>query len=201
MTSFRNFALPPVGPVVSFFVKSIPCRSFASGCVDVPSSSSVSISSPRPKSSSSSSACLSSVGFAQSGVGCSCRYCLRSRRMYSFPLIISSDSATRNFLNLLLPASETVMRSSSLSCHTAGRPSNSSSSFSGPTGIAGCSSSEDTGPAPESRKKSYSATISKSKHSNGVCNTHISVSNIFQIFLFLISLGFICAFIGDRCER
>lgn len=155
MTSLRSLGRPPAGPLVSIFVKSMPCSSFANGCVDVTSSSSVSISSTRSESFSSSPG-LFSFGFAQSGVGCSCRYCLRSRRMYSFPLTTSSDSATRNFLNLLFPAKEIVMRSSSLSCHNAGSSSSSSSSFCASTGGAGDSSSADTGPGPESRKKSYS---------------------------------------------
>jgi hypothetical protein len=48
-------------------------------------------------------------------------YCARSRLEYSLPLMTSSSSARRSLRSRLDDASETKMRSSSLSTHAAGR--------------------------------------------------------------------------------
>lgn len=121
--SFRIFAGRSSSRVRSLIL----CKSLPSGLVVVSSSPSVSM---RSLSESSEEAfCLASLfllffvdrteGFAHSGVGYRRSYCLRSLLVYSFPLTISSASLTLSFRNLELFASDTVMRSSSLSSHAA----------------------------------------------------------------------------------
>lgn len=127
---WRNFRFAPFWPLSSRLNNSLaPWSSLVSGCVDIPVSSPVSISSmSTPLEDSSDSLPPVPLAFfrrlafdavlAQLGVGCRSWYCRRSRRMYSLPLTRSSASVTRNFLNLSWLASETVSRSSSLSCQT-----------------------------------------------------------------------------------
>ena len=56
---------------------------------------------------------------AHFGTGCNRSNWHRSRLLYSFPLIRSSDSAILSFRSLGLEARETTVRSSSLSTHAA----------------------------------------------------------------------------------
>lgn len=94
------------------------------------------------------------ASLAHSGVGCRCSYCLLSRWTYSLPLIMSSASVLRSFRSRVLEASETEMRSSSLSTQAMCLPS-----FAGVSPLLnGGAASKPAGSVPcpeESRKKSY----------------------------------------------
>ena len=154
-TSCRNLRLPPVRAALSSTRARLVAfwSNLASGCMDnCSSSSSEDISSPL-ESESVLRRLAANSGLAQSGVGCMRWNCLRSLRMYSLPLITSSDSVARNLRSLAWLASETARRSSSLSYQTAGADSSSSSSSS--DGVSGAIISAFSGTVPESRKKSY----------------------------------------------
>ena len=59
---------------------------------------------------------------AHAGVGCSRRYCWRSRLMYSLPLTKSSSSVSRSLRSRGFEARDTTRRSSSLSIHKGAFP-------------------------------------------------------------------------------
>lgn len=154
-TSWRSLRLLPDLVLSSMRVSSVVFwRSLASGCAANSSSSSESISSSLSTSESSESVLRrleASSGSAHSGVGFMRWNCRRSRRIYSVPLMISSDSVLRSLRSLDWLTRETAMRSSSLSCHTAGADSSSSSSS---EGVSGDSIRSVVCTSPESRKKS-----------------------------------------------
>lgn len=155
ITSWRSLRFPPDRVLSSVRVRSVAFwRSLARGCADS-SSSSASVSIPSSASESSESVFrrfAASSGSTHSGVGCNRRNCLRNRRVYSLPLITSSDSVVRSLRNLALPARETANRSSSLSCQIAGAESSPSSVSDGVSDNGAVS--VDSGAIPESRKKS-----------------------------------------------
>jgi hypothetical protein len=124
-TSGRSF---PHWPLADARVKEPAfCNSLASGKVDR-SCLSTSISYDDTEDSEEAEDLLRrfaglSEGSAHSGAGLSRSNCLRSRLVYSLPLIISSASLTLSFRNLGFPARDTIKRSSSLSSHTGASPS------------------------------------------------------------------------------
>ena len=125
--SLRLFARRSEGDVSVRVREPAVRRSSARGCVDeVEKSSSTDMSESEASEESSWPSTellrrlLRSDDFvlgclAHSGVGWRRSYCLLSRLIYSLPLIISSASVLRSFRSRVFDASETEMRSSSLS--------------------------------------------------------------------------------------
>ena len=158
MTSGRSFRFLPLPGADCRTRLSAFCRSFDKGAAEGRSSS-TSMSSPEAASSESAPSetrrflragiCIASR--AQSGVGWSISNCLRSLFVYSLPFTMSSASVLRSLRSRGTEASDTIMRSSSLSSHAGGCLDRKGvSSSSDVVGAAGWSSAE----APVSAKKS-----------------------------------------------